>query len=210
MARAPFQVLVYPYRKVCDNGFEYALLKRSDAGYWQAIAGGRENNEIPLEAAKREAYEEAGIPTQSDFLQLDTVEPVPVTEFKDSYLWGENVYVIPHSFGVLVKDSPIVLSREHTEYAWLTYEAAYRLVKYDGNKTALWELDKRLRGRGPRGQFQMTHRAENASRSFQKQSGLTPVPADRLPFAVAEQSETTPAAAEHHRWPAFTMTISVM
>jgi len=78
-----------------------------------------------LEAAKRETYEEAGIPTQSDFLQLDTVEPVPVTEFRDSYLWGDNVYVIPqYCFGVLVKDSPIVLSREHIEYAWLTYESA--------------------------------------------------------------------------------------
>jgi hypothetical protein len=39
MARAPFQVLVYPYHKVCDHRFEYALLKRSDAGYWLAIAG---------------------------------------------------------------------------------------------------------------------------------------------------------------------------
>jgi dihydroneopterin triphosphate diphosphatase len=151
MARAPFQVLVYPYRKVRDDDFEYALLKRSDAGYWQAIAGGGEDNETPLEAARREAFEEAGIPTPSDFLQLDTVEPIPVTEFRDSYLWGENVYVIPqYCFGVWVKDSPIVLSREHTEYAWLTYQAANRLLKYNGNKTALWELDKRLRGRGPR------------------------------------------------------------
>jgi len=33
MARAPFQVLVYPYRPFHDNDFEYALLKRSDAGY---------------------------------------------------------------------------------------------------------------------------------------------------------------------------------
>jgi len=151
MARAPFQVLVYPYRKVHDD-FEYALLKRSDAGYWQPIAGGGEDNETPLEAAGRETYEEAGISVQSDFLQLDTVEPVPVTEFRDSYLWGESVYVIPqYCFGVLVKDNPICLSPEHTEYAWFTYEAAYHLVKYDGNKTALWELDKRLRGRGPRG-----------------------------------------------------------
>ena len=25
------------------------------------------------------------------------------------------------------------------------------LIKFDGNKTALWELDKRLKGKGPRG-----------------------------------------------------------
>jgi dihydroneopterin triphosphate diphosphatase len=152
MARAPFQGLVYPYRRISADTFEYALLKRSDAGYWQAIAGGGEDNETPLEAAKREACEEAGISANLPCLQLDTVEPVPVTEFRDSYLWGNDVYVIPqYCFGVPVEDGQIVLSREHTEYAWLTYEQAYNLMKYDGNKTALWELDKRLRGRGPRG-----------------------------------------------------------
>ncbi len=152
MARAPFQVLVYPYRKIQDDRFEYTLLKRSDWGYWQAIAGGGENNETALESAKREAYEEAGIPVNSDFLQLDTVEPIRVTEFTDSHLWGDDVYVIPqYCFGVLVNDSRIVLSREHTEYIWLAYDQAYHLIKYEGNKTALWELDKRLRGGGPRG-----------------------------------------------------------
>jgi dATP pyrophosphohydrolase len=152
MARAPFQVLVYPYRRIHEDRFEYALLKRSDTGYWQAIAGGGEDDETPLEAARREAYEEAGIPSNSEILQLDTVEPVPVTEFRDSFLWGDDVYVIPqYCFGVLVKDSRIVLSREHTEYKWLTYEEAHKLVKYDGNRTALWELHKRLGGRGPRG-----------------------------------------------------------
>lgn len=151
MARAPFQVLVYPYRKTREEGFEYALLKRSDAGYWQGIAGGGEDNETPLEAARREAYEEAAIPANSDFLQLDIVEHVPATEFKDSYLWGDDVYVIPqYCFGVLVNDGRIVLSCEHSECAWLTYEQAYALAKYDGNKTALWELDRRLRGQGPR------------------------------------------------------------
>lgn len=152
MARAPFQVLVFPYRKVGEDVFEYALLRRSDEGFWQAIAGGGEDGETPLEAARREAYEETGIPSASPFLQLDTVEPVPVTAFKDSYLWGEDVYVIPqYCFGVLVEDGRLRLSREHTAYRWLGYQQAHRLLKYDGNKTALWELDKRLRGRGPRG-----------------------------------------------------------
>src|SRR5262245_65988597 len=84
MARAPFQVLVFPYRKISDDAYEYALLKRSDAGWWQAIAGGGENNEKPLEAAKREAYEETGIPADADFLLLDTIISIPVLAFKDS------------------------------------------------------------------------------------------------------------------------------
>jgi dATP pyrophosphohydrolase len=152
MTRAPFQVLVYPYRKVGNDELVYALLKRSDGGYWQAIAGGGEDGETPLDAARRETLEETGIPPNSPFLQLDTIEPIPVTEFKDSYLWGEDVYVIPqYCFGVLVKNGRLLLSREHTDYQWLPYQEARELLKYGGNKTALWELDKRLRGQGPRG-----------------------------------------------------------
>ena len=152
MARAPFQVLVYPYHRSRLGRWEYALFKRSDAGFWQGIAGGGEDGETPHQAAKREAYEEAGIPANSTFLPLDTVASVPVTAFKDSSLWGEDVYVIPqYGFGVLVEESPIVLSHEHIEFAWLPYKEAHHLVQYDGNKTALWELDTRLRGQGPRG-----------------------------------------------------------
>jgi len=151
MARAPFQVLVYPYRKVGDSEFEFALLRRSDAGWWQAIAGGGEDNETPLEAARRETREEAGISPTSHFLQLDTIEPVRVTEFKDSHLWGEDVYVIPqYCFGVLVQDGRITLSREHTDYQWLKYGEANDRLRYDSNRTALWELNQRLRGKGPR------------------------------------------------------------
>jgi dATP pyrophosphohydrolase len=152
MARAPFQVLVYPYRKATNRQFEYALLRRSDQGLWQGIAGGGEGEEKPLEAAKRETYEESGIPPTSEFIQLDTIESVPVIEFKNCYLWGDDVYVIPqYCFGVAAENLHITISREHTEYKWLSYDKAYKLIKYDGNKTALWELDKRLKGKGPRG-----------------------------------------------------------
>ncbi|NUQ36440.1 MAG: NUDIX pyrophosphatase [Caldilineales bacterium] len=152
MARAPFQVLVYPYRRKSNGQIEYALMKRSDEGYWQAIAGGGENDEKPLETAKRETYEESGILPTSEFMQLDTIEPVPVIEFRDSHLWGDTVYVIPqYCFGVTAQNIQIAISHEHTEYKWFTYEEAYQLMKFDGNKTALWELDKRLKGKGPRG-----------------------------------------------------------
>jgi len=152
MARAPFQVLVYPYRRIQNGQLEYALLKRSDQGFWQAIAGGGEDDETPFEAAQRETNEESGIPPTAEFLQLDTVEPVPVIEFGDSHLWGDSVYVIPqYCFGVTAQNIQIVISPEHTEYRWLSYAAANQLLKYDGNKTALWELDQRLKGKGPRG-----------------------------------------------------------
>ena len=150
MARAPLNVLVYAYHRLKSNEFEYALLRRSDGGWWQGVTGGGEDDETPLEAARRETYEETGISSGSQFLRLDTVIPIRVTEFNASYLWGEDVFVIPmHCFGVEASDRRLVLSHEHTDYRWLKYENADHLVKYDGNKTALWELDRRLRGLGP-------------------------------------------------------------
>ncbi len=151
MTRAPFQILVYPYR--AGNGqIKYALLKRADRGYWQGIAGGGEDTETPLEAARRETCEETGLPPASEFIQLDSRASVPVTEFKSSHFWGDDVYVIPqYCFGVAAPDIPIILSHEHTEYRWLSYQEACRLIQYDGDRTALWELDKRLKGKGPRG-----------------------------------------------------------
>ena len=151
MPRAPFQVLVFPYRPLENGAFEYALLKRADKGYWQAVAGGGEQGESILQAAQRETFEETGILPGAPFLQLQTIEPIPVTEFRDSHLWGEETYVIPqYCFGVLAPSREIKFSHEHTTYRWFSFDEAFRWLKFEGNRTALWELDRRLRGISPR------------------------------------------------------------
>jgi dATP pyrophosphohydrolase len=143
-------VLVYPYLEVSEGTFEYALLRRADVGWWQGVTGGGEDEETPLETAQRETFEETGI-SSDEFLRLDTVIYVSVTHFGASHLWGDDLYVIPqYCFGVRAPDRRIVLSHEHTAVRWLPYEAAHDLAHFDGNKTALWELDRRLRGLGPR------------------------------------------------------------
>lgn len=153
MARAPFQVLVFPYRLNGLHQFEFGLLKRADEGFWQGIAGGGEDDETPLQAAIRETYEETGIIPKSDFIQLDTKESIPVTAFKDSFLWGEDLYVIPqYCFGISTTDFELKLSKEHDAYGWFLFEKAQQLLKFDGNRTALWELNRRLLGNGPRGE----------------------------------------------------------
>ena len=152
MARAPYNVLVYLYRRTDDGSFEYALLRRADAGFWQGVSGGGEQGETPLEAARREAYEETGLSPDAPILQLDTVEPLPVTTFTGSFSWPKDLYIVPqYCFGMQVEERAIVLSHEHTAYRWLRYEDAVRLLKYDSNRTALWELNQRLKGCGPRG-----------------------------------------------------------
>ncbi|MFC1953573.1 NUDIX pyrophosphatase [Chloroflexota bacterium] len=150
MARATFNAGVFPYRKNREGVFEYALLKRADAGFWQGVTGGGEDNETPLETAKRETFEETGISTDSDFVQLDTIAAVRVTHFTVTH-WPKDLFVIPmYMFGVFADNQEIILSPEHTEYRWMKYEQAYEMIKFENNKTALWELDRRVRGLGPR------------------------------------------------------------
>ncbi len=72
--------------------------------------------------------------------------------FADSHYWGESIYVVPeYSFGVDVSGINLRLSVEHGEFQWLAYADAFACLTYDSNKTALWELNQKLLGKGPRG-----------------------------------------------------------
>ncbi|MGU3370284.1 NUDIX pyrophosphatase, partial [Bacillus mycoides] len=94
---------------------------------------------------KREAFEEAGIIRECPYIKLDSVSSLPVEDVVGEFLGGEDVYVIKEfSFGVKVPTKNIKLSKEHFKYKWLCFEEAVTLLKWDSNKTALRELNKRL------------------------------------------------------------------
>ncbi|MCD4702600.1 MAG: NUDIX pyrophosphatase [Candidatus Aegiribacteria sp.] len=141
--RAPFQVLVILFR--CRAaGLEFAVLKRSDSDHWQFVAGGGEDSETPIQAAQRETQEEVCV--EGKFIQLDSMSTVPKDCFTDAGSWGDDVYVIPeYCFAVDAGNSDVSLSREHSEFQWVTYEQACSLLKWDSNRTALWELNERLK-----------------------------------------------------------------
>lgn len=142
--RAPFQVLVIPFRHT-PQGVRYGVLKRLDAGFWQCVAGGGEDGEMPEEAARREAFEEAGIPAEARLIRLDSIASIPVIHFPNCEHWGSAIHVVPeHSFGIEAPGEDLRLCSEHTEYQWLTHHDAYELVRFDSNRTALWELNRRL------------------------------------------------------------------
>ncbi len=142
--RAKFQVLVIPFR-LRDGRLEVCVLTRADMRVAQFVAGGGEDSESPLEAARREAFEELGIPPESRFYALDTVASIRADCFKNSReLWGDDCFVVPeYSFAAEFVGEPS-LSREHTAYEWLTPAAARVRLEYDSNKTALYELSERL------------------------------------------------------------------
>ncbi len=146
MARAAYQVLVIPYC-IEDGNVQFCLFRRSDMGIWQFIAGGGEEEDLSIiESAKREAFEEAGISGTCSFFKLDTCCSIPADCFQDAEaIWGNECFVIPeYAFAVRVESTFLQLSHEHTEYNWLTYAEAHTRLRFDSNKTALWELNRRI------------------------------------------------------------------
>lgn len=144
MARAPFQVLVLPYRRLGAE-LEYALFRRADLGVWQGIAGGGENQETPAEAARREAFEEAAIPPSSAFERLASTAAISVEHFVDRRCWDPSLKTIPeYSFGVDVDHQLLCLSGAHTAVRWAGFSEGLALLEWESNRAALRELDALL------------------------------------------------------------------
>jgi 8-oxo-dGTP pyrophosphatase MutT (NUDIX family) len=122
---------------------EYLLL-RYGAGHWGFVKGQIEHGEQPEETAKRELREETGIH-----------EAVVINGFREkiSYYYkrrGDTVYkeVVYRLFQVT--NGRIVLSQEHTDYAWLSYPLARERLTHQNAKHVLWKarqtLEKRRSG----------------------------------------------------------------
>jgi len=146
MARAPFQVLVLPYRIISKN-IEYCIFKRSDKDMWQFVSGGGEDTESKLEAAIREMFEETQTDVSNNIVELKTISSIPTLCFKEIIDNYPNLYVIPeYAFGTETNNE-FTLSEEHSEYKWVGYETALTYLMFDSNKTAMYELSMMLQKR---------------------------------------------------------------
>jgi len=147
MGRAPFQVLVIPFIK-CDNKIKYCVFERKNPlCQYQFIAGGGKNAETPIEAAKRESVEEAQIRCDN-FIKLTSLCYIPTHIFskKQRQEWGDDIFVIPeYAFAAELKSEKITISDEHIDFHWSTYDEAITKLKWDSNKTALYELNCRIK-----------------------------------------------------------------
>ncbi|MDO5557028.1 MAG: NUDIX pyrophosphatase [Clostridia bacterium] len=145
--RQPYQVLVFPYRKI-NKEYQFCIFFREDLKVWQGIAGGVDDNESIIIAAKREAFEEANIKKTAAFIKLESSTKISVIDVVGEFLWGKDTYLITEfAFGVDAQNEKIKLSFEHLEYKWTNYDDAIKLLNWDSNKTALWELNERLKRR---------------------------------------------------------------
>lgn len=143
--RAPYQTLTILYKKENEQ-IKFAIFYRNSHPIWQFVSGGGEDNETPIETVVREIKEETSlIIDKSEIRQLDSRTTIPVLNITGKYTWGDSVFVVPeYTFAVELKNYDIKLSNEHKEYKWVEYREAMEKLRYDSNKTALWELNERL------------------------------------------------------------------
>ena len=145
--RAKYNTLIIPY--YISEVPLYCVLKRADMKIWQFVAGGGEGDEIPKLGASRELCEEIGVCEIDINLMesLDTIGSVPSNlfeVFRES--WKEGLYVIPvYTYAYKMTQTDIELSEEHLDYKWVTYNQAMELLHFDLDKTALWELEMRIK-----------------------------------------------------------------
>ena len=143
--RAPFQILAVPYRFI-ENELYFCVFHHADSDVWQFVAGGGEDNEKPIETALREIKEETDM-TAKKLTALKSVAFVPAEVVAENIRahWNKNIFVIPeYSFAFECNADPTI-SREHSEYKWLPYNDARKLLKWDSNKVAMYEIMCRLR-----------------------------------------------------------------
>lgn len=146
MARAPFQVLVIPWRPH-GAAIEVAVFHRADYAVWQFVSGGGEDAETPLEAATRELREEIGLDGAKP-TPLDSMAMLPACWFDAWPSWDPSIYVIPeHAFAV--QTSEVTLCPEHDDMRWCSVREAMEILRFDSNRHALWELNERV-APGPR------------------------------------------------------------
>lgn len=139
MGRAPFQVLILPYRPT-PRGAEHAVFRRADGPMWQSVSGGGEGAETPLEAAVRELWEETGLRALLSPLQARAM--IPASVFAASAEWGPTVTEVPqYAFAAAcAAGTEISLSDEHHEVLWLPLQAALAQLTWPSNQQALREL----------------------------------------------------------------------
>ena len=111
-------------------GIEFLLLKRSPDEYypdlWQMVSGKMENDESAYKTALREIKEETGLIPEKFWAAPN------VNSF---YSVEENAISFLPVFAAKVKsDSKVVLSREHTEYVWVSPEIAKKMLAWPGQR----------------------------------------------------------------------------
>ncbi len=134
--RLPVIIQNIIYRRKATT-FEVLLLKRNEdrGGFWNVVNGTMELNESAIECKKRELFEETGI--QEVVSWSEEIHRFSFTLHDDVF----TVIVFTAEVGV---GQEVVINEEHTEYRWVSFDEAIRMVKFDDDKKGLHKCQEKL------------------------------------------------------------------
>ncbi len=122
-----------------------ALRRRQPPDFWQSVTGSLRWTETdPLEAARRELFEETGLGEGLNIVDCGVVNRFPILpDWRDRYA-PDVVENIERVFRVqLPAPRPVTLNpAEHTEYAWWPREVAVVRMSSWSNRAAISALPR--------------------------------------------------------------------
>ena len=138
MKKIPISILVIIYTKNKDI---LLLKKNNDKDMWQSVTGSLNENEEPVEAAKREVFEETGLSTKN-LIDCNKQYIFEIYEmWRHKYEDGvthntEHVFLLELENKVDIK----IDSNEHTQYEWINRVKAAEKVFSHTNRQAIFDL----------------------------------------------------------------------
>ena len=133
---------IYHYSK---DKLSFLILKRSKTKIyehlWQGVAGKIEKGETASQTAIRELKEETGLVPYKMFV-ADHVSTFYESDF-------DQVNLVP-VFGIEVKSLDVILSEEHCKFKWTTFEKAYDILTWSGQKKGLKTVYEMLNSKDKR------------------------------------------------------------
>ena len=138
MKKIPISVLVIIYTKNKDI---LLLKKKNDKDMWQSVTGSLNENEKPIDAAKREVFEETGLTSDKIFdcnkQYIFEIYEMWRHKYEDGVTHNtEHVFLLE-----LEEKIDIVIDKsEHLQYEWLSRVKAAEKVFSHTNRQAIFDL----------------------------------------------------------------------
>jgi tRNA nucleotidyltransferase (CCA-adding enzyme) len=126
------------YRNI-NGQIRYLLIKNNRSSNWGFPKGHMEDGETAEETAKREVLEETGI----------HIDIIPDFVSKSEYTIQNRIHKTVYVYVAKTDDTQTIIQREEIEdYIWLTYENAYKNLKFENDKTILHDAREHLISKG--------------------------------------------------------------
>ena len=126
------------YRNI-NGQIRYLLIKNNRSSNWGFPKGHMEDNETAEETAKREVLEETGI----------HIDIIPDFVSKSEYTIQNRIHKTVCVYVAKTDDTQTIIQKEEIEdYIWLTYENAYKNLKFENDKTILHDAREHLISKG--------------------------------------------------------------